>query len=109
MRWTDALVENATRASRNAASKRTARAKAKHEATLKGLDGVVSSQILKDRLGLRHPHRVIRTMERLGMIRKVRRIPQHWLYEVIEKEHPTEAVEQGPLTAVCIQILKGDI
>lgn len=86
MKWTDELVANATRASRNAASKRTARAKAKHEAVLRGLDGVVSSQILKDRLGLKRPFGTVRTMERLGLIRKVRRIPQHWEYEVIDGE-----------------------
>lgn len=84
MKWTDALVENATRASRNAANKRTARAKAKHEAVLRGLNGVVSSQILKDRLGLKRPHGTIRTMVALGLIRKVRLVPQHWEYEVIE-------------------------
>lgn len=86
MKWTDALVENATRASHNAARKRTARAKAKHEAVLRGLDGVVSSQILKDRLGLKRPHQTIKTMANLGLIRKVRRVPQHYEYEIIKEE-----------------------
>ena len=84
MKWTDELVRVATRASHNAARKRTAKAKAKHEAVLAGLDGVVSSQILKDRLGMARPHDTIRTMVNLGLIRKVRRIPQHNEYEVIK-------------------------
>ena len=84
MKWTDDLVRVATRASHNAAAKRTKRAKAKHEAVLAGLDGVVSSQILKDRLGTKHPYDTLRTMEHLGLIRKVRRIPQHWEYEVLK-------------------------
>jgi hypothetical protein len=53
---------------------------------LAGLDGVVSSQILKDRLAIKQPHQHIRTMERLGLIRKIRHIPQHWEYEIIKEE-----------------------
>lgn len=86
MRWTEALVENATRASRRASAKRTKRAKEKHEAALRGLNGVVSSQILKDRLGLKRPSDTLRAMEHLGLIRKARRIPQHWEYEILEGE-----------------------
>lgn len=85
MRWTDELVRVATRASHNAARKRTARAKSKHERVLAGLNGVVSSQILKDRLGLARPYDTLRTMESLGLIRKHRRIPQHWEYEIVKE------------------------
>jgi hypothetical protein len=84
MRWTDDLVALATKSSHVAAKKRTAKAKAKHEAVLAGLDGVVSSQILKDRLGIKRPHEHIRTMANLGLIRKIRHIPQHWEYEVLK-------------------------
>ena len=84
MRWTDNMVAFATTASHRAAKKRTEKAKAKHEAVLAGLDGVVSSQILKDRLGIKQPHEHIRTMANLGLIRKIRHIPQHWEYEIIK-------------------------
>jgi hypothetical protein len=86
MRWTDNLVALATTASHAAAKKRTSRAMVKHSAVLRNLDGIVSSQILKDQLGLKRPFGVLRTMERLGMIRKVRRIPQHWEYEILEEQ-----------------------
>ena len=86
MTWINDLVGLATAASRREASKRTARAKAKHERVLAGLGGVVSSQILKDRLGLKHPHDTLKVMVRLGLIRKVRRVPAHFEYEVIQQD-----------------------
>lgn len=85
MRWVDELVAIATRASHVAAKKRRSKAMQRHLATLQGLNGVVSSQILKDRLGLKRPFDTIRTMEKLGLIEKVRRIPQHWEYQIKEK------------------------
>ena len=84
MKWTNNLVGLATKASHKAAKKRTEAAIRKHAAVLKGLDGVVSSQILKDRLGLKQPHASIRSMERNGLIRKIRHIPQHWEYQILD-------------------------
>lgn len=84
MRWTENLVELAKKASHVASKNRTEAAIRKHTAVLKGLDGVVSSQILKDRLGLKQPHDTIRTMAELGLIRKIRHIPQHFEYEILK-------------------------
>lgn len=77
------LVKYATQASHRTRSKRQDSARRKYVAMLQGLEGVVSTQRLKDKLGLAYPHRAIRQMEKYGLIRKVKRIPQHWEYEVI--------------------------
>lgn len=82
------LVALATRASHRTRSRRQEAARRKYVGMLGQCGGVISTQILKDRLGLAFPHQAIRQMEKYGLIRKVRHIPQHWEYEVIEETAP---------------------
>jgi hypothetical protein len=91
MKWTDNFVELATKASHTAAKKRTEAAVRKHNAVLMQLDGIVASQVLKDKLGVKQPGQHIRTMARLGLIRKVRHVPQHWEYEIIQSSDEVDA------------------
>lgn len=87
MRWQDDLVAIATKASHVAVGRRRAAAIRKYKALLTKLHGQrVSTQILKDTLGMKRPHSAVRTMVKLGMLVKVRPIPQHWEYDVVPPE-----------------------
>ena len=108
MKWTDDLVALATKASKKAADLRQGAAFRKYKAmTASFAGGVVSSQTLKDSLGLKKPHSALRVMEKYGLITKVRRIPQHWEYAVMLKPSAVPAVPKShqPTGGLCINCL----